>query len=562
MTSLADELMNDLDTDSGGEDDQLDAVLGLNGHAGPSTSTSKLNGTTNEASNGAANDDDGQEDEAGDVLMDSTAVGDMMVPEGGVRPTLELNPDDVNAMQLGEVGELAKVTKLANGKTMKDVLSKIAYYREHPDPNLASDGDSQEYRLIVQANNLNVEVDNEMLIVHKVRALLTRDEALNFIKDHYLPRFPELDTLVSAPLPFCRVILALGNGPELRGDLTGLLTSGTVMAVTVTAATSRGQTLDDAEWKVVEGACAMMFQLDDAKRTILEYVESRISLLAPNISAIVGTQTATKVLGIAGGLQGLSRIPHSNIYVLGAVKRATTGFSTAAHSVDRLHTGFIYQCPLVQRTRAEDRMKAQRKVGAKVALACRVDLAGSHPTGQFGEEMLEKLEKEMERLARPAPSKIVKALPRPDEQKKARRGGKRARKAKEAYAQTELRKQQNRMKFGEAEEETGYADETVGMGMIGSSGSGRVRVTDGEARSKAKLSKSAKGRLASIKTSSSATSGLATSLAFTPVQGLELVDPSKLRTKTEEANANWFANDGAFTHVQKGGGFGKSQVKR
>ena len=48
---------------------------------------------------------------------------------------------------------------------------------------------------------------------------------------------------------------------------------------------------------------------------ILAYVESRISLLAPNISAIVGTQTATKILGIAGGLQALSRIPHSNIYV-------------------------------------------------------------------------------------------------------------------------------------------------------------------------------------------------------------------------------------------------------
>jgi U4/U6 small nuclear ribonucleoprotein PRP31 len=111
--------------------------------------------------------------------------------------------------------------------------------------------------------------------------------------------------------------------------------------------------------------------------------------------------------------------------VLGAVKRATTGFSTASHSVDRQHTGFIYQCPLVQRTRQEDRMKAQRKIGAKVALAARVDIAGSSPDGSFGEEMMEKLEREMERLARPAPSKVIKALPRPDEEKKARRGGKR-----------------------------------------------------------------------------------------------------------------------------------------
>lgn len=183
-----------------------------------------------------------------------------------------------------------------------------------------------------------------------------------------------------------------------------------------------------------------------------------------------------------------------------------------------------------------------------------------------------------------------------------------ARKAKEAYAQTELRKLQNRLKFGEAEEEVGAYDDVQGMGMIGSS-SGRVRANVAEARSKgaspslsrsdprspparawltdplaaAKLSKSAKGRIASIKpVSGTATSGLATSLAFTPVQGaslllppppahalvpltlalsiasagLELVDPSKMRSKVDEANAKWFA-EGAFSHVPKGGGIGK-----
>ena len=70
-------------------------------------------------------------------------------------------------------------------------------------------------------------------------------------------------------------------------------------------------------------------------------------------------------------------------------------------------------------------MKAQRKVGAKVALAARIDMAASSPEGKFGEDMLEKLRKEMERLARPNPNKVTKALPRPDEKVKNRRGGKR-----------------------------------------------------------------------------------------------------------------------------------------
>jgi U4/U6 small nuclear ribonucleoprotein PRP31 len=48
---------------------------------------------------------------------------------------------------------------------------------------------------------------------------------------------------------------------------------------------------------------------------------------------------------------------------------------------------------------------------------------------------------------------------------------------------TELRKQQNRIKFGEAEEEVGAYDDVAGMGMIGSS-SGKVRANVAEARSK------------------------------------------------------------------------------
>lgn len=58
-----------------------------------------------------------------------------------------------------------------------------------------------------------------------------------------------------------------------------------------------------------------------------------------------------------------------------------------------------------------------------------------------------------------------------------------ARKAKEAYAQTELRKLQNRMSFGEAEQEVGAFDQTKGMGMIGA-GTGKVRAGLGEEKTR------------------------------------------------------------------------------
>ena len=45
------------------------------------------------------------------------------------------------------------------------------------------------------------------------------------------------------------------------------------------------------------------------------YVSSRMNVLAPNLSGIVGTTTAAKLLGVAGGLTGLAKMPACNVHV-------------------------------------------------------------------------------------------------------------------------------------------------------------------------------------------------------------------------------------------------------
>ena len=61
----------------------------------------------------------------------------------------------------------------------------------------------------------------------------------------------------------------------------------------------------------------------------------------------------------------------------------------------------------------------------------------------------EEIEKKIEKFQEPSSVKGVKAVPAPIEAPKKRRGGRRVRKMKERYAVTELRKQANRMNFGE-----------------------------------------------------------------------------------------------------------------
>ncbi|CCM03385.1 uncharacterized protein FIBRA_05515 [Fibroporia radiculosa] len=536
MSALADELLADLDGLSEGEE----------GPEQEQTNEGDQNAITPGPSNGVkrkASSDDEMSDAEGvnEDGDDEKAVGGLVL-EGGVKPAEELDVEEVQRMELGGIEDVRKVAKLDGSKRMGDILKEIEKYQANPstpEQMLLPAHSNPEYNLIVQANNLSVDVDNEILVVHK------------FIRDHYAPKFPELEQLVGDPAMYIRSVRALGNSEDpTKVDLAGILPPAIIMSVLVTATTTSGQTLSDAEWATVQRACDLADRLEEARKKIFMYVSSRMNILAPNLSAIVGTTTAAKLLGVAGGLNGLAKMPACNVYLLGAQRKIAAGFSSATQ---RRHTGFIFQSEIVQQTPPEYRLKVQRTVGAKCCLAARMDLERHRRDGSYGEELRDKIEKHIDRLAAPPPSKIVKALPIPNDGPKKRRGGKRARKAKEAYAQTELRKLQNRMVFGEPEEEIGAFDQSKGLGMIGS---GKVRAGVGEAKSRAKLSKANKLRTAALtraaQSGGTQSSGTSTSLTVTPVQGFELTNRAAAAQRVKEANERWFAG-GTFSFVgQKG----------
>jgi U4/U6 small nuclear ribonucleoprotein PRP31 len=103
----------------------------------------------------------------------------------------------------------------------------------------------------------------------------------------------------------------------------------------------------------------------------------------------------------------------------------------------------------------------------------------------------------------------------PDQQPKKRRGGKRYRKGKELLEMSELRKQQNRLKFGEEAEVE--VEEGVGLGML-SQGTGKLKVNIKKA--KLKVSRGMESR-------ANKKSGLESSLNLNAAQGMELINPGQ-----------------------------------
>ncbi|VEL07146.1 unnamed protein product [Protopolystoma xenopodis] len=277
------------------------------------------------------------------------------------------------------------------------------------------------------------------------------------------------------------------------------------------------------------------------------------------------------VEGHSGGLTALSKMPACNIQVLGSQKRTMAGFSNASTLP---HTGYIFNSPSVQKLPPDLRIKASRLISYKVTLAARVDSFHESQDGQIGERLLLEVEKKIDKWLEPPPIKQIKALPAPIDPPAKKRGGRRYRKMKERLGMTELRRSANRIQFGEASEDTYQTSIGFTLGSLGQKGvAGRLRVPQADSKTRARVSKAVQQKLQKYgglstmpttalaasswgggnstvrRSTSSSTSGTSSSIAFTPLQGLEIVNPQAAERIIDTGNKYFSATSG-FVRVK------------
>ncbi|KAI8522587.1 hypothetical protein RHMOL_Rhmol13G0007900 [Rhododendron molle] len=343
--------------------------------------------------------------------------------------------------------------------------------------------DDPEYQLIVDCNALSLDIENEIVIIH------------NFIQ----------------------VIVSTTIGKPL---------------------------LEEGLQKTID-AFDRALALNSSKKKVLDFVESRMGYIAPNLSAIVGSAVAAKLMGTAGGLSELAKMPAGHVQFLGAKKKNFAAFSTAR---SQFRLGYIGQADILQSTPPSLRLRGCRVLAARSTLAARVDSFRGDRTGKRGIAFRDQIHKKFEKWHEERPAKQPKPLPVPDSEPKKKRGGRQLRKMKERYAITDMTKMANKMQFGVPEESSlGIGDGLgEGYGMFGQ----RLRVSVGLSKLAAKVAKKFEGKNYG---SSDATTGLTSSLASTPVQdvvflwqGIELSNP--------QAHANQLGNGtevGTFSKIKR-----------
>lgn len=358
---------------------------------------------------------------------------------------------------------------LLSEPSFQGFLSRI---RTSPVPDFKLSRSDENFILISDCNTFTPLIEAEINALSKQ------------IEEVYRRRFPELAQIVIDPFDYIKVVDRLGNDWSIvaADTFSDFLTSNVAVAITVTASTCTSTRLDEYAMKGVQARVSTAKDLHACKMEILNFLQIRMPLLAPNLVAVLGSPSlAAQLISAAGGVENLATMPSQNIESVGAHRRGNSVASKIS---------LVSKCDLVESCPEETKKRAIRLVLGKTAIAARVDQFGTDDSGSTGKKLREFIQLSLEKANEPPPARAIKPLPIPADltAPRTKRGGKRHRRMKEKYGLTEVQKKANRVQFGaEGTIDSGFLGErNVGMAGI-ESGGGRIRKKKSNANSSMSL---------------------------------------------------------------------------
>ncbi|EGR30919.1 hypothetical protein IMG5_121230 [Ichthyophthirius multifiliis] len=343
------------------------------------------------------------------------------------------------------------ISNLLNDSEFKKHIIKIEEFNKL-DNTVPITVQDEEYHTIIKSNEYAAIIEREIQAVHK------------FTKDMFQKRFGELESIVLNPIDYVKCVKLIQNKQDLNKiDFNGILTNLQITTVTVAGSSQDGKPLSSQDLKQILAACDNVIELYEYSKKIQSYIESRMKWIAPNLSALVGSGCASRLITAAGGVEQLQRMPACNIQVMGSQKKSLLGMSKEGQGFNR---GYFGQLDFVQKAPPQFQTRLVRMLSTNVAKAIRIDYLKTCLSGSAGNRLKEIMLQRFSKIQEPPPPKLNKPLKKPDDKPSRKRGGEKYRKMKQKLGLTDFRALRYRMKFGdEAEEE--FRGSGKGFGMIG-----------------------------------------------------------------------------------------------
>uniref|UniRef100_A0A8B9C686 Nucleolar protein 56 n=1 Tax=Anser brachyrhynchus TaxID=132585 RepID=A0A8B9C686_9AVES len=247
--------------------------------------------------------------------------------------------------------------------------------------------------------NVN-RVDN--MIIQSISLLDQLDKDINTfsmrVREWYGYHFPELIKIVSENYTYCRLAKFIGNRKELSEEsLEGLeeivMDSAKAQAILEASRSSMGMDISPIDLINIESFSSRVISLSEYRKGLQEYLRSKMSQVAPSLSALIGEVVGARLISHAGSLTNLAKYPASTVQILGAEKALFRALKTRGNTPKY---GLIFHSTFIGRAAAKNKGRISRYLANKCTIASRIDCFSEVPTSVFGDKLREQVE---ERLA-------------------------------------------------------------------------------------------------------------------------------------------------------------------
>jgi nucleolar protein 56 len=244
---------------------------------------------------------------------------------------------------------------------------------------------------------------NDNHIIQAIATLDNLDKAINTfsmrVREWYSWHFPELVKIVSDNHQYAKLALFIGDKKRLTDedlhDLAAQVNDDEEVAQTIidAAKVSMGQEISTTDMENVTTFAKRVASLTAYRKKLHEYLTSKMSIVAPNLAALIGQVVGARLIAHAGSLTNLSKYPASTVQILGAEKALFRALKTKGNTPKY---GLIYHSSFIGKAGQKNKGRISRFLANKCSIASRIDNFSETPSTKFGEALRKQVEERLD----------------------------------------------------------------------------------------------------------------------------------------------------------------------
>ncbi|KAA8491775.1 Nucleolar protein 56 [Porphyridium purpureum] len=229
---------------------------------------------------------------------------------------------------------------------------------------------------------------SDNMIIQAIALLDQLDKDVNTfamrVREWYSWHFPELIRIVPDNMSYAAVVGIIKNKSTMQEStlrpllLEKVKDDAVVDDILHAARSSMGTDVSDIDMLNIEQFARRVVELAEYRTQLQAYLEHKMSIVAPNLRALIGDSVAARLISHAGSLTNLAKYPASTVQILGAEKALFRALKTKGKTPKY---GLLFNTTYIGRAKAKNKGRISRYLANKCTIASRIDCFGDYGAG-------------------------------------------------------------------------------------------------------------------------------------------------------------------------------------